>query len=165
MEIIIRPATHVDLPAILEIVNHAILNTTAIYDYDTRTLEQQQAWFEEKQTSGFPILAAENNNEVIGFGTFGGFRVKVGYRFTVEHSVYVADKAIGKGIGKLILQKLIDLAKEQNYHIMIGVIDASNSGSIEFHKKFGFKETGVLKEVGYKFDKWLDVSLMQLILK
>ena len=165
MEIIIRPATHVDLPAILEIVNHAILNTTAIYDYDTRTLEQQQAWFEEKQTSGFPILAAENNNEVIGFGTFGGFRVKVGYRFTVEHSVYVADKAIGKGIGKLILQKLIDLAKEQNYHIMIGVIDASNSGSIEFHKKFGFKETGVLEEVGYKFDKWLDVSLMQLILK
>lgn len=165
MEIIIRPATLEDLPAIMEIVNHAILNTTAIYDYDARTLEQQRAWFEEKQTSGFPILVAENNSEVVGFGTFGAFRIKVGYRFTVEHSVYVADKAIGKGIGKLILQKLIDLAKEQNYHSMIGVIDASNSGSIEFHKKFGFIETGVLKEVGYKFDKWLDVSLMQLFLK
>lgn len=165
MEIIIRPATHEDLPAILEIVNHAILNTTAIYDYDARTLEQQRAWFEDKQTSRFPVIIAENNNKVVGFGTLGAFRVKVGYRFTVEHSVYVADNAIGKGIGKLILQKLIDLAKEQNYHSMIGVIDASNSGSIEFHKKFGFKETGVLKEVGYKFDKWLDVSLMQLFLK
>lgn len=165
MEITIRPATLADLPAILEIVNYAILNTTAIYDYEARTLEEQKTWFEEKQTSQFPVIVAEHTNEVLGFGTFGAFRIKVGYRFTVEHSVYVNDKAIGKGIGKLILQKLIGLAKEQNYHSMVGVIDASNSGSIEFHKKFGFVEAGVLKQAGYKFDKWLDVSLMQLILK
>ncbi|RZK11626.1 MAG: N-acetyltransferase family protein [Flavobacterium sp.] len=165
MEIIIRPATTEDLPSILEIVNHAILHTTAIYDYDARTLEQQNAWFEEKQTSDFPVIVAALDNEVLGFGTFGSFRVKIGYRFTVEHSVYVKDKAIGKGIGKLILQKLIDLAKAQNYHSMIGVIDASNSGSVAFHKKFGFEEAGVLKQAGYKFDKWLDVSLMQLLLK
>ena len=165
MEIIIRPATTEDLPSILEIVNHAILYTTAIYDYDARTLEQQKAWFEEKQTSQFPVIVAELDNEVLGFGTFGTFRVKVGYRFTVEHSVYLHDKATGKGIGKLILQKLIDLAKAQNYHSMIGVIDASNSGSIAFHKKFGFVEAGVLKQAGYKFDEWLDVSLMQLLLK
>lgn len=165
MEITIRPATLADLPPILEIVNYAILNTTAIYDYEGRTLNEQKAWFHEKQTSQFPIIVAKNDNEVLGFGTFGTFRIKVGYRFTVEHSVYVSDKATGKGIGKLILQKLIDLAKEQNYHSMIGVIDASNSGSIEFHKKFGFVEAGVLKQAGYKFDKWLDVSLMQLILK
>jgi len=165
MEIKIRPATVADLPAILGIVNHAILNTTAIYDYDARTLQEQQAWFEEKQTSQFPVIVAEHNDKVVAFGTFGAFRIKIGYRFTVEHSVYVADKVIGKGIGKLILQKLIDLAKEQKYHSMIGVIDASNSGSIEFHKKFGFIETGVLKEAGFKFDKWLDVSLMQLLLK
>lgn len=162
MEVIIRPATAEDLPSILEIVNHAILNTTAIYDYDERSLAEQQAWFAEKQVSNFPVIVAESNKEVIGFGTYGAFRVKVGYRFTVEHSVYVNNKATGKGIGKLILQKLIDLAREQNYHTMIGVIDASNAGSIEFHKRFGFKETGVLKEVGYKFDKWLDVSLMQV---
>lgn len=165
MEITIRPATLADLPAILEIVNYAILNTTAIYDYEARTLEEQKTWFEEKQTSQFPVIVAELTNEVLGFGTFGTFRIKVGYRFTIEHSVYVTDKATGKGIGKLILQKLIDLAKEQNYHSMIGVIDASNSGSIEFHKKFGFVEAGVLKQAGYKFDKWLDVSLMQLLLK
>lgn len=165
MEITIRPAALTDLPAILEIVNYAILNTTAIYDYEARTLEEQKIWFEEKQTSQFPLIVAELTDEVVGFGTFGTFRIKVGYRFTIEHSVYVNDKAIGKGIGKLILQKLIDLAKGQNYHSMIGVIDASNSGSIEFHKKFGFVEAGVLKQAGYKFDKWLDVSLMQLLLK
>lgn len=165
MEIKIRLAILSDLPTILEIVNHAILNTTAIYDYEARTLEEQQLWFEEKHVSKFPVVVAESNGEVLGFGTFGTFRTKIGYKFTIEHSVYVSEKAIGKAIGKLILQKLIDLAKEQNYHSMIGVIDASNSGSIEFHKKFGFIETGILKEVGYKFDKWLDVSLMQLFLK
>jgi len=165
MEITIRPAALADLPAILEIVNYAILNTTAIYDYEARTLEEQKIWFEEKQTSQFPVIVAELTDEVVGFGTFGTFRIKVGYRFTIEHSVYVNDKAIGKGIGKLILQKLIDLAKEENYHSIIGVIDASNSGSIEFHKKFGFVQVGVLKQAGYKFDKWLDVSLMQLLLK
>ncbi|MFY0480996.1 GNAT family N-acetyltransferase [Flavobacterium sp. PLA-1-15] len=162
MEAIIRPAVIEDLPSILEIVNHAILDTTAIYDYDERTLAEQQIWFEEKQASNFPVIVAEFENEVIGFGTYGAFRVKIGYRFTVEHSVYVNEKAIGKGIGKLLLQKLIDLAKEQNHHSMIGVIDASNSASIAFHKKFGFQEVGILKEAGYKFDKWLDVSLMQL---
>lgn len=165
METIIRPAKTEDLPSILEIVNHAILYTTAIYDYAARTLEEQQVWFEEKQASKFPVIVAEFDNEVIGFGTYGTFRVKIGYRFTVEHSVYVNDKATGKGIGKLLLQRLIDLAKEQQHHSMIGVIDASNSGSIAFHKKFGFEEAGVLKEAGYKFDKWLDVSLMQLLLK
>lgn len=165
MEIKIRPATVADLPKILEIVNHAILNTTAIYDYDSRNLEQQRTWFDEKQSSQFPIIVAEYNKEVMGFGTFGPFRIKIGYRFTVEHSVYVSEKYVGKGIGKLILQRLIELAKENKFHTMIGVIDASNSGSIEFHKKFGFIETGLLKEVGYKFDKWLDVCLMQLLLK
>ena len=165
MEIIIRPATTEDLTSILEIVNHAILHTTAIYDYDARTLEEQITWFEEKQTSLFPVIVAELDTEVLGFGTFGNFRVKVGYRFTVEHSVYVKDKATGKGIGKLSLQKLIYLAKAQNYHSMIGVIDTSNSGSIAFHQKFGFVEAGILKQAGYKFDKWLDVSLMQLLLK
>lgn len=165
METIIRPAVIEDLTSILEIVNHAILYTTAIYDYNQRTLDEQLIWFEEKQASNFPVVVAESNNEVIGFGTYGAFRVKIGYRFTVEHSVYVSDKATGKGIGKLLLQKLIDLAKEQNFHSMIGVIDATNLGSIAFHKKFGFQEVGVLKEAGYKFDKWLDVSLMQLLLK
>ena len=162
MEFLVRKATSSDLSSILEIVNHAILNTTAIYDYDVRTLEEQTIIFESKQARNFPLFVAEVNNEVVGFGTYDSFRTKVGYRFTVEHSVYVKDGFAGKGIGKLLLQKLIDTAKEENYHIMIGVIDASNENSIRFHEKFGFESKGILKEVGFKFDRWLDANLMTL---
>ena len=162
MEFLVRKATSSDLSSILEIVNHAILNTTAIYDYDVRTLEEQTIIFESKQSRKFPLFVAEVNNEVVGFGTYDSFRTKVGYRFTIEHSVYVKDGFAGKGIGALLLQKLIDTAKEENYHIMIGVIDASNENSIRFHERFGFQSMGILKEVGFKFDRWLDANLMTL---
>ncbi|MGK4568688.1 N-acetyltransferase family protein [Flavobacterium sp. 3HN19-14] len=98
-------------------------------------------------------------------GSYGTFRIKAAYQFTVEHSVYVAEEFSGKGIGKLLLQQLIATAKEEGYHLMIGCIDADNSGSIAFHEKFGFEVTGHLKEVGFKFDRWLDLVLMQLVLK
>ena len=162
MKYIIRKATTSDLFTILEIVNHAILNTTSIYDYDVRTLEDQTLIFETKNAKNFPLFVAVSNDEILGFGTYDTFRTKIGYRFTVEHSVYVKDGFAGKGIGKLLLEQLIATAKEENYHIMIGVIDASNENSIRFHEKFGFKSMGILKEVGFKFDRWLDANLMQL---
>ena len=162
MSIYIRKATVSDLTSILEIVNHAILNTTAIYDYDVRTLEDQTIIFESKKNRNFPTFVAELNNEVVGFGTYDSFRTKIGYRFTVEHSVYVKDGFAGKGIGKALLHKLIATAKAENYHIMIGVIDASNENSIAFHEKFGFESKGILKEVGFKFNRWLDANLMTL---
>lgn len=166
MKSIIREARIEDLEAILAIVNDAILNTTAIYDYDVRTLNDQISWFEEKKAHGFPIIVATDENDaVLGFGTYGSFRVKIGYKFTVEHSVYVKDGLSGKGIGRQILSELISLAKSQKLHTMIGIIDAENSGSIAFHEKFGFKKAGILKQVGYKFNKWLDVQIMQLILE
>lgn len=162
MEYIVRTATSSDLPSILEIINYAIANTTAIYDYDARTLEQQTIIFETKNEKGFPIFVIENENKILGFGTYDTFRTKIGYRFTVEHSVYVKDGFSGKGIGALLLQKLIETAKEENYHIMIGVIDASNENSIRFHERFGFQSMGILKEVAFKFDRWLDANLMTL---
>ncbi len=162
MQYIIREATSSDLPSILEIVNYAIANTTAIYDYDARTLEQQTIIFETKKEKGFPIFVIENENKILGFGTYDTFRTKIGYRFTVEHSVYVKDGFAGKGIGKLLLEQLITTAKSEKYHVMIGVIDASNENSIRFHEKFGFESIGILKEVGFKFNRWLDVNLMQL---
>lgn len=162
MEYIVRTATSSDLPSILEIVNYAIANTTAIYDYDARTLEQQTIIFETKKEKGFPIFVIENENKILGFGTYDTFRTKIGYRFTVEHSVYVKEGFAGKGIGAILLQKLIDTAKEENYHIMIGVIDASNENSIRFHERFGFQSMGVLKEVSFKFDRWLDANFMTL---
>jgi L-amino acid N-acyltransferase YncA len=165
MNVIIRNATVEDLPQILEIVNHAILHTTSNYLYEVQTLENQLQWFEEKKSKQFPIIVADYNGTAIGFGTYGTFREKIGYQFTVEHSVYVAPEFIGKGIGKQLLLALIVLAKDEGYHTMIGGIDAANTGSIAFHSKFGFVETGILKEVGFKFGKWLDLQFMQLILK
>ena len=165
MQIKIREAAVDDVGGILEIVNFSILNSTAIYDYDLRSLEQQLQWFEEKKTSGFPVFVAEVNNIVAGFGSYGTFRIKAAYQFTVEHSVYVAEAYKGTGLGKLLLKRLITTAKAEGYHLMIGCIDADNSGSIAFHEKFGFTVTGHLKEVGYKFGRWLDLVLMQLILK
>lgn len=165
MEIIIRPAVSADLPSILDIVNHAILHTTANYNYEPQTLETQLQWFKDKQQHGFPVIVAEFEDEVIGYGAYGTFREKIGYQYTVEHSVYVADNHFGKGIGKLLISELIRLARTQNYHIMIGAIDADNADSIAFHKKFGFEECGVIKQAGFKFGKWLDLLFMQLILK
>lgn len=165
MNVKIRPAVFSDLDTILEIINHEILNSTSIYDYEPRDFETHKLWFEEKQAKNLPVIVAEHDNAPIGFATFGPFRQKEAYQFTVEHSVYVSEEFIGKGAGKLLLSHLIRLAKEQGYHTMIGAIDAENQDSIEFHKKFGFEEIGRCKEVGFKFEKWLDLSLMQLMLK
>jgi len=161
---VIRVATVVDLPSLLMIVNESIRNTVAIYDYDERTLKEQEIWFTDKAKSGFPVVVAELDNIIVGFGSYGTFKAKKGYDFTVEHSVYVLPEYKGLGFGNLLLSDLIKRAKEQELHVMIGYIDASNTASIDFHKKFGFVETGHLKQVGFKFGKWLDVKLMQLIL-
>lgn len=163
MSVTIRHAATADLPEILLIVNQAIAHTTAIYDEAPRTVEAHQLWFDDKMNNGFPVIVAEADGKIAGFGAYGTFKPKTGYRFTVEHSVYVREDAIGKGIGKLLLGKLIELAKAQGIHTMIGVIDASNTGSIAFHKQFGFTENGTLKEVGFKFGRWLDVTMMQLL--
>ena len=164
MNITIRPALETDLQSILDIVNHSILYSTANYNYDVQSLEDQLKWFELKQLLNFPVIVAIDNNEVVGFGTYGTFREKIGYQFTVEHSIYIAPNQITKGIGKLIMSELIILAKQQKIHTMIGGIDASNTYSIDFHRKFGFTECGVIKEAGFKFDRWLDLQFMQLLL-
>ncbi|WP_339888616.1 N-acetyltransferase family protein [uncultured Flavobacterium sp.] len=164
MNTFIRQATEKDLESILEIVNYNILNTTSIYDYEPRTLAQQKAIFDDKNKEGFPLIVVEIDNEIAGFGTYGTFRFKEGYKFTVEHSVYVSVNHKGKGLGKLLLAELIELAKKQKLHTMIAVIDAENQSSVEFHKQFGFETVGVIKESAYKFNKWLDTVFMQLIL-
>jgi L-amino acid N-acyltransferase YncA len=164
MEIKIRVATPEDLEKILNIVNYSILHTTANYNNEIQTIETQKQWFEDKRVKNLPILIADYNGEAIGFASYGQFREKIGYRFTVEHSVYVSPTFIGKGIGSVLLSGLIQLAKKQGYHTMIGAVDANNLGSIAFHEKLGFKATGTLREVGYKFDNWLDLVFMQLLL-
>ncbi len=165
MNIIVRNAAEHDVAKILSIVNHAIVNTTANYNYEPQTVEDQSEWFEKKMALQLPVIVAEVDGNVVGFGTYGMFREKIGYRFTVEHSVYIDSEFIGKGIGKEILRELIILAKAAGLKVMIGGIDADNKNSIEFHRKFGFEECGVVKSAGYKFGRWLDLMFMQLILR
>ena len=164
MEIKIRDYKNDDLEKILEIINFNILNSTALYDYTIRDIEQQKSIFEEKRSKNFPIIVATVNNEVSGFGYYSEFRFREAYKFTVEHSVYVSNDHHGKGIGKLLIEELITKAKNQKLHTMIGVIDSENESSILFHEQFGFKQVGVIKESGYKFDRWLHSVFMQLML-
>lgn len=165
MSITIRAAILEDMSSVLEIVNYEIANTTAIWDYEIRSLSQQEAIFYEKQEKGWPLIVALKENKVVGFGTYGTFRAKTGYRFTVEHSVYVHKDFHGNGIGSTLLKALIEIAKTQNLHTMIGVIDSENHGSIAFHHKLGFETVGHIKQTGYKFDRWLDSVFMQILLK
>lgn len=161
--IAIRNATENDLSQILDIYNDAIINTTAVFQYDVHTIEMRKEWFAQKQKDGFPVFVAEENNIVVGFSTFGPFRAWQGYKYSVEHSIYVEKNQRGKGIGKLLMLPLIDAAKQLNMHTIIAGIDADNKISVSFHKQFGFEEVGYIKEVGWKFDRWLDLVFMQLI--
>ena len=165
MDINLRNYQIEDTQAILDILNYNILHSTALYDYNVRTYEVQLAMLEDKVKKGFPIIIAEVNGAVAGFGMYGEFRFKEAYKFTVEHSVYVSNDFHGKGIGKLLLKELIAAAIEQGIHTMIAVIDSENQSSVDFHEKFGFETVGLIKESGWKFERWLHSVFMQLILK
>lgn len=165
MEIKIRPYKTEDTQVILDIINHNILHSTALYDYKVRNYEQQKNILEEKISKNFPVIVAELDGNLVGFGMYSEFRFREAYKFTVEHSVYVNKDFQSKGIGKILLEELITLARKQKLHTMIAVIDAENQGSVAFHEKFGFKTVGIIKESGYKFDRWLDSVFMQLLLE
>ena len=154
-------ATTADIPQILEIVNHNILNETCIYDIDERPLEVQLQWFENQMKNNYPVIVAKFENTVLGYASYAQYRPKVGYKFSMEHSIYIHPKHQNKGIGKELLKELIHLATLNNVHVLIGGIDANNQGSIAFHEKLGFEVVGRMNEVGFKFDKWLDLIWMQ----
>ncbi len=161
----IRTAQERDLPAILEIYNDAIINTTAVYDYEPHTLEMRKQWFRIKEAQGYPVFVAEENGRVVGFSSIGPWRTWAAYKYSVENSIYVAADQRGKGIGKKLLEPLIDAAKQLDLHAIIAGIDATNEVSIKLHRSFGFTEAGQFKQVGYKFGRWLDLTFMQLLLK
>jgi len=161
---IVREALIEDLPQLLDIYNDIILHTTAVYDYEPHTLEMRKQWFETKQQTGFPVFVAEDNGEIVGFSSIGPFRAWAAYKFSVENSIYVKDGIRGKGIGKILLPPIIDASKQLGMHTIIAGIDASNESSLHLHKSFGFEEVAHFKQVGYKFNRWLDLKFLQLIL-
>ena len=161
----IRRATLEDLPAILDIYNEVIANSTAVYSVEPVTLENRREWFEARTRAGYPVLVAVGEDGVVGFATFGEFRgAWVGYRYSVEHSVHVRSDQRGKGIGTRLVQELLPLARAMGKHVMVGGIDASNQGSIRMHERLGFEQMGTMPEVGRKFDRWLDLVFMQRFL-
>jgi phosphinothricin acetyltransferase len=161
----IRPATEADLPAILAIYNDAVTKTTAIWNEAPSDLRSRQVWFAERRQAGFPVLVADDDGKVLGYGSFGEFRPFDGYRLTVEHSVYVLDEAQGRGIGKMLLKALIAEARTLGKRVMVGAIDASNYASLALHDTMGFEERGRMPGVGEKFGKRLDLVLVQLTLQ
>lgn len=158
----IRNAVKADLPAILGIYNEAIRGTTAVYHYEEKTLEERQEWFMAKGISGEPILVFEESGHVLGFATFGVFRPWPAFKYTIEHSIYVAGAGKSKGIGSALLAALIDIASDTGYKTMVAGIDTSNPGSIRLHEKFGFAQSGMIRNAGYKFGRWLDLAFYQL---
>lgn len=160
---LIRKATTADLPAMLDIYNDIIENTTAVWHYEPHTVAMRKEWFEQRAQQGFPVFVAEEGNKILGFSTFGSFRPWPGYSKTVENSVYVAAHSRGKGVGTLLLPPLIAAAKQLGIHAMVAGIDAENETSIALHKKFGFEEVAHFKQVGWKFGRWLDLKFLELI--
>jgi L-amino acid N-acyltransferase len=153
-----------DLPETLAIYNDIIVNTTAVYQYVPQTLQMRKDWYETKLRDGYPVFIAESEGKVVGFSSFGPFRAWAAYKYTVENSVYVAADQRGRGIGKLLMEPLIQAAKQKELHAIVSGIDASNAVSIQLHKTFGFEIVAQFKQVGYKFGKWLDLTFMELIL-
>lgn len=166
LNIDIRPATYADLPAILEIYNDAVMHTTASYDYNPTTLEARTVWYEAHLSSKLPVFVADLEGcGVVGWSSLSSFRRADGYCFTAEDSIYVAANQRGQGIGKRLLFPLIDAAQQLRLHSIIAGIDANNAVSIHLHAAVGFEQVAYLKEVAFKFDRWLDLVLMQRILK
>jgi len=162
---LVREAHEADLPAILAIYNEVIRNSTAIYALDEVALEEREAWFRTRRTSGYPVLVAESAGAVAGFASFGTWRgPSAGYRYSVEHSVHVRADVRGQGIGAALVGALIPYARRQAVHVMVGGIDASNHGSIRFHERLGFEAVAHFREVGRKFDRWLDLVFMQRLI-
>ncbi len=162
---LIRPASRADVPAILDIYNEAVLHTTASYDYEPATLDQRTRWFEAHQQAGLPVLVAENAaGRVVGWGSLSHFRDKIGYQYTVEHSLYVAADQRRQGIGRAILLALIDSARGLGKHLIVGGVDADNEVSLKLHQALGFEQVAHFKQVGRKFGRWLDLIFLQRLL-
>jgi phosphinothricin acetyltransferase len=123
------------------------------------------AWFDTKERGGFPVIGAvDTAGQLLGFATYGPFRGWPAYKYSVEHSLYVAPGHRAQGIGKALLTAVLDRARMQQYHNVIGGIDAENSVSIALHERFGFERCGLVKHAGFKFGRWLDLAFYQKLL-
>lgn len=158
-----RPACAVDLAEINAIFNQAVQHSVAAFNLRAVTEAERKAWFETHGRK-YPVLVAEYASQVVGWGALSPYSPREGYRFTVEDSLYVAPHHHGKGLGKMLLSALLHEAATRGYHAVIALIESGNTASIHLHQHLGFCKIGTLSEVGRKFGRWLDVSIMQKLL-
>ncbi|BCN43044.1 GNAT family N-acetyltransferase [Prescottella equi] len=161
---LIRDATTGDLPGILEIHNEAIANTTAIWDETLADLDERRRWLDDRRANGFPVLVADVDGAVAGYASYGVWRAKSGYRYTVENSVYVHVDHHRRGIATALMTALIERARAGGIHVIVASVESSNTTSIALHERFGFRIVAQMPEVGRKFGRWLDMTYLQLTL-
>jgi L-amino acid N-acyltransferase YncA len=165
--VIIRDAVDADVPAITDINNEWIPSRTITWTEELETYEQRAAWLERQRRHGLPVLVADDEGEVVGFITYEHFRgdgKRPGYRGTAELSIHVREDHWGRGIGRTLIEALIEYGRTAGIHVLVASIDAENEASLRFHARLGFVEVGRLPETGQKFGRWLDLVLMQRIL-
>lgn len=161
----LRPAVRSDLPALNEIYSDAVLHTVTTWDYQPMSMDERAAWFAAHQEQGLPVLVAVDGEErVLGWGSLSRYNHRPGYRFTAENSLYVGKAYQGRGVGRRLLEALIEAARELGMHSLVAAIDGQNEASLRLHRALGFELAGRLREAGFKFDRWLDVVYFQLML-
>jgi L-amino acid N-acyltransferase len=161
MTLAIRDARETDLPFLVREFNRHVRETTAIWRDREADLAERAAWLRDRRSHGFPVLVAEDGGARLGFASYGPFRTGSGYDGTVENSVYVAAEAAGRGVGSALMQALIAHAATGGRRVMVAAIGLPNDASVALHARFGFIEAGVLREIGLKFGRRLDLLLMQ----
>lgn len=160
IEFEIRPARGEDAARIAEIYNHAIRTSTATFDTEEKSVEERREWLRE-HGDRYPVVVAVLDHKIVGWGSISRYAERPGWRYTVENAIYLDPDYCGRGLGKAILEHLISAARESGFHSIIAQIVAGNEASIKLHDKYGFETIGVMKEVGNKFDQWLDIVLME----
>jgi phosphinothricin acetyltransferase len=160
----VRDVRDADFPGILEINNEVIANSTAIYAESPTSLKELVARMKARQEQNYPVLVAASGDDILGFTSFGDFRAWPCYRHTVEHTIHVRADQRGRGLGRLLLEALIPRAVDLGKHVLIAGIDADNVVSMKLHQSMGFEQIAHFREVGRKFNRWLDLVFMQRFL-
>jgi phosphinothricin acetyltransferase len=161
----IRDARPQDAEAVCAIYNDAVINTTAVFDYAPRNIEAQQDWLRLKAEQNLPVLVAERDSRVLGYCSYGPFRPWPAYLYTVENAIYVAPDCRGQGIGKRLLPPLLEIARARGLRTMIAGITADNAASLRLHEAQGYSHAGLIREAGWKFERWLDLVFLQRMLQ
>ena len=159
-----RLATVADAAAIAAIYNHEVENTTATFDLVPRSLADQEAWLSARSGAFSAIVAVNREAQVLGFGSLSPYKERAAYRTSVEDSVYIDRSLTRRGLGRLIVEHLLDIAENSGFHAVFARIEASGMASRALHEKCGFRLVGVETEVGRKFNRWLDVAVMECLL-